>query len=139
MIININFILLLAATALCFVTTTAEKLSTGEDVAAYVTRKIEESDVMIFAKSYCPHCKASRKLMHKLRDDADHSWTLDVVDMDLMEEEDGPFIQMELMKQSGQKTVPNVFIHGSHVGGNSDLQALYNSGELSQMLAQVEL
>ena len=29
-----------------------------------------------------------------------------------------------LRVQTGQRTVPNIFIAGSHVGGNSELQAL---------------
>lgn len=75
----------------------AEKLSTGEDVAAYVTRKIEKADVMVFAKSYCPYCKASRRLLQKVHDEFEKSWTLDIVDLDQLDEEDGPFIQMELL------------------------------------------
>jgi hypothetical protein len=93
--ITITFLVLLAS--LCLATVAAEKLSTGEDVATYVTRKIAEADVMVFAKSYCPHCNASRRLLHKLHDDGDHSWTLDIVDLDHLEDVDGPLIQMELL------------------------------------------
>jgi len=89
--------ILLLLVTLCLSAARSETLSSGEDVAGYVTRKIAEADVMVFAKSYCPHCRASRTLLHKLHDDGDHSWTLDIVDLDLMEDNDGPYVQMELL------------------------------------------
>jgi thiol-disulfide isomerase/thioredoxin len=75
----------------------AETLSTGEDVRDYVLRKITEADVMVFAKSYCPHCNAARTLLDELNEDGKNGWSLDVVDLDLMDEDDGPTIQMELL------------------------------------------
>ena len=94
--INLTFLVAWVLATL-FLSASAEKLSSGEQVADYVTRKIAEADVMVFAKSYCPYCKASRKLVHELHDEGGHTWTLDVVDLDQMEAEDGPFIQMELL------------------------------------------
>jgi glutaredoxin 3 len=64
----------------------------------------------------------------------DQSFTLDVVDLDTMEENDGPLIQMELLTKTGQKTVPNVFIRGQHIGGDSDLSELFDSGSLQRLL-----
>ena len=37
---------------------------------------------------------------------------------------------------TGQRTVPSVWIKGQHVGGNSDVQALAESGKLQKMLYQ---
>lgn len=42
----------------------------------------------------------------------------------------GAEIQNALKTKTGQSTVPNIFINGQHIGGNSDLQALNESGEL---------
>ena len=53
------------------------------------------------------------------------------------DQQDGPFIQMELLQRFGQRTVPNVFIGSKHVGGNSDLQQLVSGGRLEQMLTDV--
>ena len=92
---NLNVFIFLVLTLV--LSASAEKLSSGEQVADYVTRKIAEADVMVFAKSYCPYCKAARRLVHDLHDESDHTWTLDIVDLDQMEAEDGPFIQMELL------------------------------------------
>lgn len=38
--------------------------------------------------------------------------------------EEGSEVQDALTKITGQRTVPNIFINGKHIGGNSDLQAL---------------
>ena len=35
--------------------------------------------------------------------------------------EDGADIQAALLELTGQKSVPNVFIHGKHVGGNGTI------------------
>lgn len=44
-------------------------------------------------------------------------------------------IQKELFKLTHQSTVPNIFINGRHVGGNSDLQALHQKGELLDLVS----
>lgn len=55
--------------------------------------------------------------------------------LELDHEADGSAIQDELANQTGQRTVPNVFINGKHIGGNSDVQALLSSGELKKLVA----
>lgn len=54
---------------------------------------------------------------------------------ELNEMDDGLEIQDALLEISGQKTVPNVFINGVHLGGNSETQAADKSGQLDEMLA----
>ena len=49
--------------------------------------------------------------------------------------DDGNDIQDALLEISGQRTVPNVFINGEHVGGNSDIQDADASGKLDELLA----
>ena len=48
----------------------------------------------------------------------------------------GSEIQAELLKKTGQRTVPNVFVHGQHLGGNDDTQKAFASGRLEEMLAK---
>jgi glutaredoxin 3 len=48
--------------------------------------------------------------------------------------DDGSAIQAYLEKKSGQRTVPNIFIGGEHIGGNSDLQA--KKGQLNTLLKE---
>ena len=40
-------------------------------------------------------------------------------------------------KASGRKTVPQIFIGDTHVGGNDDLQALDRAGKLDPLLSAV--
>jgi thioredoxin reductase (NADPH) len=42
----------------------------------------------------------------------------------------------QLQAITGQKTVPNVFINGKHIGGCDTVAAMYSSGELSRLLLQ---
>lgn len=44
--------------------------------------------------------------------------------------DDGAEIQNALLEITGQKTVPNVFIGGQHIGGNSDVQELKIANQL---------
>jgi glutaredoxin 3 len=53
---------------------------------------------------------------------------------ELDERPDGDAIQSALYQQTGQRTVPNVFINGQHLGGNDATQAAYRSGKLHEML-----
>jgi glutaredoxin len=60
---------------------------------------------------------------------------VDVIELNELEgSEDGRLIQAYLLEKTGQRTVPNVFIGQGHVGGNSDLQQLYATGKLKDIL-----
>ena len=54
--------------------------------------------------------------------------------MELNERSDGPAIQDALAQMTGQRTVPNVFIKGKHLGGNDDTQKANRDGTLLKML-----
>ncbi|PLB33106.1 glutaredoxin [Aspergillus candidus] len=76
---------------------------------------IQENAVVVFSKSYCPYCKASKSLLNELN----AKYT--TVELDQID--DGAAIQDALQEISAQRTVPNIFIQQKHIGGNSDLQA----------------
>lgn len=48
--------------------------------------------------------------------------------------DDGAEIQEALLELTGQRTVPNVFIGGQHIGGNSDVQALKSADKLDDKI-----
>jgi len=52
----------------------------------------------------------------------------EVLELDQLD--NGPAIQEALHEKSGQKTVPNVFINGEHIGGCDDTLKLHASNEL---------
>jgi glutaredoxin 3 len=46
-----------------------------------------------------------------------------------------PQQRAEMMQKTGRRTVPQIFIGGTHVGGYDDLAALDRSGKLDPLLA----
>jgi glutaredoxin len=48
--------------------------------------------------------------------------------------DDGPALQMALLKMTGQKSVPNVFVKKQHIGGNDKTQEAAKDGKLQEML-----
>jgi glutaredoxin 3 len=113
-------------------------LSTGEDVNGFIEVFIKEHDVMVFAKSYCPHCKMSKSIIDKLLSETrtQYSWNERFLYLDYLAD-DGPVIQEALLERTGQRTVPNIFIGGKHIGGNSDLKALYENGDLVKAIESI--
>ena len=89
---------------------------------------VSNNDVVIFAKSYCPYCKATKALFAEQFSGVQTK----IFDLDLMD--DGAAIQAHLLTKTGQRTVPNVFVRGKHLGGNDDTQGAYKSGKLREML-----
>ncbi|KAJ5834473.1 Glutaredoxin [Penicillium robsamsonii] len=83
---------------------------------------INDNAVVVFSKSYCPYCDASKKLLDSLN----AKYT--TLELDL--EEEGAAIQSALAEISSQRTVPNIFINKKHIGGNSDLQGKKDLKEL---------
>lgn len=61
-----------------------------------------------------------------------------VTTLELDHEKDGAAIQAYLLDKTGQRTVPNIFIGGVHLGGNDDLGSAQRSGKLKQLLEQSE-
>lgn len=98
-----------------------------------VKEMINENEVFVASKSYCPYCKRAKSTLFKeFNVPADKALVLELDEMD-----DGKDIQDALYEITGQTSVPNIFIEGKQVGGNDDLQGLKNSGKLDTMLEKV--
>jgi glutaredoxin 3 len=100
--------------------------SSSSPIPAMIQSEIDSSKVVAFSKSYCPYCLATKKLFKDLGVDAK------VIELD--KRGDGDAIQSELLKMTGQRTVPNTFINGQHLGGNDKAQAAAKSGDLQKKL-----
>lgn len=87
---------------------------------------IAASKVVVFSKSYCPYCIATKKTLSQYGAHAT------VIELD--KSADGSDVQRALQDITGQRTVPNIFISGRHIGGNLDLQMLASSGKLGDLL-----
>jgi len=94
--------------------------------------------VLIYSKSYCPYCKKTKALFQQLKDELpDLNIVVNVVELDLLPGDDGSRIQKALAERTSQRTVPNVFVSGQHVGGSDDSHALAASGKLKEMLVEI--
>ncbi|KAG8384846.1 hypothetical protein BUALT_Bualt04G0160800 [Buddleja alternifolia] len=80
------------------------------------------------SKSYCPFCVRVKKLL------TDLGASFKAIELDA--ESDGSEIQSALAQWTGQRTVPNVFIAGKHIGGCDDTTALHNNGKLVPLLTE---
>ena len=87
---------------------------------------ISNNKVMMFSKSYCPYCDQAKQILSNAGID------FHAVELDNMP--DGGAIQDQLKQMSGQRTVPNTYIGGQHLGGCDDLKAAKSNGKLKQML-----
>merc|ERR1711963_1252380 len=83
----------------------------------------DENQVMVFSKSTCPFCKKLKAAFDLSR--IDYS----TIELDELGQQ-GADIQAELLNKSGQKTVPNVFIRGKHIGGSDTTLDLLKEGKL---------
>lgn len=92
-----------------------------------IDNAIETEKVFVASKTYCPYCAKAKQILK------DHKVTnYKLYELDV--EKDGNEIQTYLHEKTGQRTVPNIFINGKHIGGSSDLAALASSGELDKLL-----
>jgi glutaredoxin 3 len=104
------------------------RLQTPQSATLFIQEQSASHQVVIWSKSYCPYCKATKELFRsKFR----HA---DVVIHELDFRTDGSVLQQELFNLTGQHTVPNVFVNGQHVGGNDSVQAAYQNGTLALMV-----
>jgi glutaredoxin 3 len=80
--------------------------------------------VIMYATGWCPYCRRAESLLR------DKGVVFDWIDV-----EDHPGRREEMMRLSGRRTVPQIWIGEQHVGGCDDLFALEQSGRLDAMLS----
>lgn len=81
--------------------------------------------VVMYSTGVCPYCQRAEALL-KARGVADIEKIR--VDTDLARRD-------EMVNRTGRRTVPQIFIDETHVGGFDDLSALDRDGKLVPMLA----
>ncbi|OWM71523.1 hypothetical protein CDL15_Pgr005710 [Punica granatum] len=89
---------------------------------------VAANPVVVFSKSYCPFCVQVKQLL------ADLGATFKAIELD--QEKDGEEVQAALAEWTGQRTVPNVFIGGNHIGGCDKTTAMNGDGKLVPLLTQ---
>lgn len=102
--------------------------------AKLVERYINAYPVVIFSRKDCPYCRNAKQLIKKEgMNILDFSIDMAVIQIDELVSK-GESAQDYLYSVTGQRTVPNIFINGNHVGGNADVQELSNDNYLQQMI-----
>ena len=81
---------------------------------------------MIFSKSFCPYCKNTKRLFLEKNIEAK------IYELDQILR--GHEIQHALLLMTGQKTVPNVFVKGIHIGGDDDTAKAFKNGTIKDLL-----
>ena len=76
-------------------------------------------NIEIYTMAKCPYCAAAIRLLEKRK--------LSYKEFELT---DDPVLEQEIVKQTGQKTTPHIFINGKHIGGFDELVELDQEGEL---------
>ena len=79
--------------------------------------------VEMYATSFCRHCMDAREFLQAKGIDYEEYL------LDLM-----PLEKEVMIERCGQKSMPQIFINGQHIGGMTDLRELDSSGQLDKLL-----
>jgi len=80
--------------------------------------------VVMYCTSMCPFCRMADSLL------ADKG----VSDVQRIRVDLEPALRQEMMQRTGRRTVPQIYIGGTHVGGYDELSRLDRAGELDALL-----
>jgi glutaredoxin 3 len=81
--------------------------------------------VKMYSTLVCPYCQQAKALLKQRGVE-----TIEDVRVDL-----DPAQRAQMMELTGRRTVPQIFIGATHVGGCDELMALDRRGELAPLLA----
>ena len=79
--------------------------------------------VRMYSTGVCPYCVMAEKLL------VSKGVAVEKIRVDLDTEKRG-----EMMQLTGRRTVPQIFVGETHVGGYDDLDALDQAGKLDELL-----
>jgi glutaredoxin 3 len=79
----------------------------------------------MYCTAVCPYCTMAEKLLTKKG----------VANIEKIRVDLDPSQLQEMMKITGRRTVPQIYIGDRHVGGFDDISALDAAGELDPLLA----
>ena len=83
------------------------------------------SNVVMYSTAVCPYCMPAERLLA----------ATGVEDINKIRVDQDPVRRDEMIARTGRRTVPQIFIGDTHVGGYDDLAALDRAGGLVPLLA----
>jgi glutaredoxin 3 len=86
---------------------------------------MSQSGIVMYTTNWCPYCERARRLFKA------KGASFSEIDV-----ESAPEKRAEMLARSGRRTVPQIFIGDTHVGGSDDLAALDDSGKLDALLGK---
>jgi glutaredoxin 3 len=80
--------------------------------------------VLMYLTATCPFCQSAERLLEQKG----------VTDIEKVRVDLQPARRAEMMKKSGRRTVPQIWIGSRHIGGCDDLHDLEREGQLDPLL-----
>jgi len=81
--------------------------------------------IVMYSTGFCPYCIMAEKLLHSKGVEE-----IEKIRIDLE-----PARHIEMLEKTGRRTVPQIYIGETHVGGYDDLAMLNRNDELVKLLA----
>jgi len=82
------------------------------------------AEITIYSSDYCPYCSRAKQLL-KMKNAKFNEIKVDGSNK----------LRQEMMAKSGQRTVPQIWIDSTHVGGCDELFALERASKLDILLS----
>lgn len=82
----------------------------------------------MYCTAVCPYCQMAEQLLR----------SKGVTEVDKIRVDLEPERRAEMMAKTGRRTVPQIYIEETHVGGYDDLAALDRTGRLAELLRAAE-
>ena len=79
--------------------------------------------VVVYSTGWCPYCSRAKELLKS-----------NGVDFEEIDVDARPELRAEMTARSGRRSVPQIFIGTTHVGGCDDLHELEANGRLDTLL-----
>jgi glutaredoxin 3 len=79
--------------------------------------------IIMYTTAMCPYCQMAERLLRA------KGVEVEKVRVDLEPER-----RIEMMEKTGRRTVPQIYVGDTHVGGYDDLAALDRAGKLDPLL-----
>ena len=80
--------------------------------------------VRMYSTAVCPYCVRAERLLN----------SKGITEIEKMRVDLDPRLREEMVAKTGRRTVPQIYIGGTHVGGFEDLAALDYAGRLEPLL-----
>lgn len=78
----------------------------------------------MYCTAVCPYCRMAEQLLR----------AKGVIEVDKIRVDLEPERRVEMMEKTGRRSVPQIYIEETHVGGYDDLAALDRAGRLNDLL-----